>query len=546
MDRGQLIKSFEESEKRSLQDVPTVAFENEFQEHLFKAWSQVLGSYNFRIDDNFFRVGGSSLTALTLGAFISKDLKIDMRACDILATPKFMDLARAIEAKIRSGTSKYIERKIQYYDSGPLSYGQQFDWTNGWGREQNIQSAWRRTSRYFELVGQLDVKVLRQAFRSLVERHHGLRIGFHLADGRLSQRLRKTPDDVLEVVDLTNLCLADSQSETAKKVREIHEERFNFLGDAILFKATLIIGAESRGILVIRSPHILVDGYSLKMILSDLGRLYRKMKSQSDKALGSEFDDRSRMTIVQLGHLQKESETTDVYQKRKLYWQTYVSQVKDTTSYGSPKEGVRDDEFVSASIELTVADSDKIADVCEALQCTRFELIFAIFSRHILRRCDRANTPIAVFHSGRISAADSEIVGNLSVTIPVFPKGRGSLEETIIENRRELTSGAQNLPFPMTEVWTAMNHVYPKIAINYAPLRQTLELDGVEVKRNVSLEDVHGPIDTIYDLILGFDERKLGFFCRKAFLSQSELNGVVSDIKGELSSLISDQTSKAA
>lgn len=537
VDRSRLSKIYEENESKAGETQTTISFENELQEKVFQIWRKVLGSYTFSLNDNFFRVGGSSFLALTLTALISKTLNVDVRPADVLVAPTFRDLVTAIGQKIQSRQFHLAEVQIpKRQNTGPLSYGQSSDWI----LENEVQSAQRGTSKYIEFSGRLDIGALDRAFIALLERYPTLRTVFQLTNGHPTQFIKDTPSSILQIFDFSDLSTAEAKSKISESVFKIYHDRFNLVDPGGLVKIIVYLVPGERGVILLRSPHILLDGVSLNIVLKDLGHFYSEMKSDSHGILGPKPEAQLPVTIVQLAHLERRLESAAEYRDRKSYWDAYVGRVKSILSVDRRERDDQLGEIVNASFELAESEVDRVADACEHLSCTRFDLVLALFARQISRFSGQSSSLLKVRHSGRLSHFDAELVGNLTVMVPVMVDCSGSLEGALAGIRQELNAVTEHMPFPLHEVWSELNGLGPDIEVNYLQPNSKLEfnLEGLEIRRCVPLDGFLGAKRCPKGIFLSFNDRKVTLIGNKNFVSQTDIEKIILLIKEELSALV--------
>lgn len=77
-----------------------VKCETELEEKLVTMWKDVLGHENFSIHDNFFDVGGNSITAIRIVSMLKKDYHIGIR--DIFLQESILNLAKLLESRKRN------------------------------------------------------------------------------------------------------------------------------------------------------------------------------------------------------------------------------------------------------------------------------------------------------------------------------------------------------------------------------------------------------------------------------------------------------------
>jgi hypothetical protein len=152
----------------------------------------------------------------------------------------------------------------------PLTYTQQARWTAfsviGMDRNTRTCAVARRLS------GRLDVGCLRKSFNELVRRHEALRT-----------RIVVTPDGPVQQIDasaqyeLPVFTLADRPATAKAEARDLVEEFVNEPVDMTrgpLFGARLIKLSDSDHVLVMAADHMIADGMSMLLLLSDVWVTY--------------------------------------------------------------------------------------------------------------------------------------------------------------------------------------------------------------------------------------------------------------------------------
>ena len=126
------------------------------------------------------------------------------------------------------------------------------------------------------LDGRLDVEALQAAMQALVQRHASLRAAFPPVNlGRPVQVI--VPRSMLpwRSIDLSLLDEAAREERLAQLLRQDRNERFD-LACAPLLRCTLIRLAADRHRLVLTNHHILMDGWSLPVLVRELLALYAR------------------------------------------------------------------------------------------------------------------------------------------------------------------------------------------------------------------------------------------------------------------------------
>ncbi|NEE54350.1 non-ribosomal peptide synthetase, partial [Streptomyces sp. SID8455] len=127
----------------------------------------------------------------------------------------------------------------------------------------------------FELTGELSAERLRAACAATLRRHAVLRAGFRLrANGKPVQLVRRVVETPWTELDLS----AESESGRRKRLLAFLEDerlhRFE-MGAPPLMRFALIRLAPDHHAFVMTYHHILLDGWSLPLVLQDLLAFYR-------------------------------------------------------------------------------------------------------------------------------------------------------------------------------------------------------------------------------------------------------------------------------
>ncbi|MFC0215901.1 non-ribosomal peptide synthase/polyketide synthase [Paenibacillus chartarius] len=262
----------------------------ETEKRLAAIWKEILGTAELGPHDDFFRSGGHSLSAATLAARILKEFKTKIPLRTIFKNSTIAELAARIDEKsgtaaprerektearataaeasnIGGGEAPLTDNKIRpaaVQAAYPLSSAQKrlfvLDRLEGAGTAYNIPAA-------MMLEGAIDAVRLQRAFVSLIQRHESLRTSFKLVDGEPRQLVRDEAEFALEI------------GETSEELVNVAIDRFVRpfdLGQAPLIRVGLVKVTDrtNRHVLLVDMHHIVSDGISIALIVSELMRLY--------------------------------------------------------------------------------------------------------------------------------------------------------------------------------------------------------------------------------------------------------------------------------
>ena len=234
------------------------------EELLCALFAQILGVPRVGVDDGFFDLGGHSLLAVRLTGRIRSTLGVEVDIHHLFdhPTPALLATQLADRATDRPPLTRSAHRP----ERPPLSYAQQRLWftdqLRGPHHAYNVPYAAR-------LSGPLDHAALRLAFRDVIGRHETLRTVFPAVGGTPYQK-------VLPVTDAAPDLVAEPVDEAGLRavVADAAGHLFDLAGDTPL-RVRLFRLAADEHVLVILMHHIATDGWSVGLLMRDLGTAYR-------------------------------------------------------------------------------------------------------------------------------------------------------------------------------------------------------------------------------------------------------------------------------
>ncbi|GAA4703571.1 hypothetical protein GCM10023263_46960 [Phytohabitans rumicis] len=231
------------------------------EEALCRAFAAVLGIDSVGADDDFFGLGGDSLSVGRLVALVRRDLGVEIGVRDVFEAPTVAGLAprgrpAAPRVPLRAGVPR-PERP-------PLSYAQERLWflhrLDGATPAYHMPVAVR-------IAGDLDVAALRAAFDAVVARHEVLRTVYPEADGVPYQRVLDpaSAGGVLRTAEVSAGALDAALDRTARLPFDLTRE--------IPVRAHLFT-VDGGHVLLVVAHHIAVDGWSAGLLWRDLAAAY--------------------------------------------------------------------------------------------------------------------------------------------------------------------------------------------------------------------------------------------------------------------------------
>lgn len=239
---------------------------------LASLWCNLLAVATVTAEDDFFALGGHSLLATRLASRIRRVFGVELPIATVFETSRLGRQAMEIDRLQRAGAKATPPIRRAPRDRPlPLSFAQQRLWLHerledvGWA--YNIPSA-------LALEGPLQVAALAASLAALEERHEVLRTCFEKRDGSPVQVIGSPRRRPLPRVDLEALGAKRAQRELERLLAESSRRIFD-LTRGPLWRALLVRLAASRHVLFLNFHHIIIDLWSVGVLVREVSELYR-------------------------------------------------------------------------------------------------------------------------------------------------------------------------------------------------------------------------------------------------------------------------------
>ncbi|WP_288048815.1 condensation domain-containing protein, partial [Nocardia sp.] len=230
------------------------------EEIVADVFADVLGAARVGLDDDFFALGGNSLSATQVAARLSAALDTELGVRELFDASTVVALAARVESRAGAGARTALAPQ-QRPDRVPLSLAQQRMWfLNRFDPEStvdNIPAAVR-------LSGLLDRQALQIAVADVLARHESLRTFYPEVDGAAQQQIVPTgqviPD--LAPVDVSEEALPARLADFVQTAFDVTAE--------VPFRARLFEVSPTEHILALVVHHISSDGFSMGPLTRDI------------------------------------------------------------------------------------------------------------------------------------------------------------------------------------------------------------------------------------------------------------------------------------
>ncbi|WP_344979212.1 amino acid adenylation domain-containing protein [Streptosporangium fragile] len=232
-------------------------------------WEELLRVPDISAHDDFFALGGHSLLAAQVVARVAARLGAEVSVRDVFEAPT----VEAFAARVTAARTAEARAPVTAAGEGPhrLSFAQQRLWFLD---RLAPGSPLYNVPLVLTIEGALDVPALAEGVRALARRHASLRTRLVEGDGGEPIQLITEDADVrLEAEDLRRLPETERERQADLLARREAELPFD-LETGPLLRVRLLRLADERSVLLLTMHHAVSDGWSVGVLIRDLGALY--------------------------------------------------------------------------------------------------------------------------------------------------------------------------------------------------------------------------------------------------------------------------------
>jgi amino acid adenylation domain-containing protein/FkbM family methyltransferase len=235
-------------------------------------WADVLGLERVGVSSNFFESGGHSLLAIQIVSRIREAFRADLSVRHLFEAPTVAKLARSIEAAGQASQhlSALPLRSIPQVTELSLSVAQQWRFLVD---RTMPHVPLRLVSSAFRLSGPLSISALERGLNEIARRHESLRTTFESRNGRDIPVIAPAGTLPFAVIDLTTMPNTRREAAAMQLVTEEVHRLFDRVTGPLL-RVTLLRLDRQEHLLLFVIDHIIFDGWSLRLFLQEISRLY--------------------------------------------------------------------------------------------------------------------------------------------------------------------------------------------------------------------------------------------------------------------------------
>jgi amino acid adenylation domain-containing protein len=323
-------------------------------------------------------------------------------------------------------------------------------------------------STALRLTGRLNLTALEETFNEIVRRHETLRTTFVLMEGQPMQAIAPTLTIPLPLIDLRHLSATERETQARQLTTAEAQRPFN-LTTSPLLRVTLLQLDQAEYLLLINLHHIVADGWSIGVLIRELGALYTAFLEEKPLLLPE-----LPIQYADFALWQREWLVGEVHQTQLAYWQKQLNGISvlnlptDRSRSAVPTyRGAR--QF----LELPPSLSQALVALSHQEGVTLFMTLLGAFQTLLYRYTQQEDivvgSPIANRNRSEIEGLIGFFVNSLVLRTDL--SGNPTFRE-LLNRVREVTLGAyahQDLPFEKL-----VEELHPQRDLSRHPLFQVV------------------------------------------------------------------------
>lgn len=399
---------------------------------LARLWSEVLGVENIGLNDHFLELGGHSLKAASLAAAIHRELAVEVPLRQIFKHLSLQSLAAFMDRECEPVPALEIH-PVAPAEHYPVSYAQRRLYLNKlFDRDAvtyNMPSA-------FTLEGQLDKTAFERAFEQLIQRHESLRTVFKTEEESAVQLIReKTPFRV------------EYLAAAGKPVEEYMRSfvRPFDLSSGPLLRVFLVEMGFEKHLLLFDMHHIVSDGLSMEILVSEFSQLYN---GHGLDPLKLQYKDYSAWQQV---FRQSES-----FRSQESYWLAEFEELPEVLSLPTdhPRGAAQNFEGESYQFSISAETGAAIRKLSRESGLSLYMLTLAAYKILLSKYCGQQDLVVGTPVSGRRHSDLEQLIGMFVNSLPLrsFPQGDKTVSVYLEEIRETFFKAFENQDYPLEEL----------------------------------------------------------------------------------------------
>ncbi|OUR77781.1 hypothetical protein A9Q83_09690 [Alphaproteobacteria bacterium 46_93_T64] len=237
----------------------------ETNERVANLWKKILRATDIDDNDNFFQLGGNSLQAIQMIAEVGESLHTRLPLSLIFAHPTLAEFCAALlRIERQSPLSPVINQAA--IKTRQLSFGERQIWFEHHNSSRHIAY---NIVISIEFSGRFQLSAMKTSLRQIVRKHEIFRTSYSQENEQILARTDKIDDVSVITTSLQEIQAPSFNELTSQLIMEEAAHVFSFTGETRPYRFRLIQCAEQHHVLLLNLHHILVDEWSIGILMQE-------------------------------------------------------------------------------------------------------------------------------------------------------------------------------------------------------------------------------------------------------------------------------------
>jgi Condensation domain/TubC N-terminal docking domain len=261
--------------------------------------------------------------------------------------------------------------------------------------------------------GLLDREMLADSISEIVARHGPLRTTFMELDGAPRAVVSPATTVDLSYLDLRNQAL-EAKTGAADTFVAAHQRTPFDLEKGPLIRAAVITLAGDDHIIVVTQHHLVTDGWSIGIFLTELGQCYRARylnRNARLPELSVRYSDYARW--------QREREAQQRYQECVAWWKEHLAGLTSLELPGARRvqTGAPNYHGIAQDLSVPSALTARLKDLSRELHCTLYTVLLTAWATLLHRYSGQPDFAVGTLTNGRDRPELQNLIGFFSNTV---------------------------------------------------------------------------------------------------------------------------------
>jgi len=470
-------------------------------------WGELLGIEPVGRNDNFFELGGHSLLATQVISKIRSQMEIELPLKALFERPSIAQLAPLIAQGDKSEIPAIRPVDRRKLERLPLSFAQERLW---FLNQLEPDSAGYNIPGAVTIHGELDIDQLEQAFNLTIARHESLRTVFPSEEGQARQLILESLEFRLERIDLSYHPTQEERDRQAKEICRTEAAMPFDLACGPLLRGKVIRLGEEEHILMLNMHHIISDGWSMGILVRELGLIMEALRQGRDPELAPLPIQYVDYSVWQRRWL----EEGGVLKQQLAYWQEKLGGVAETLDLATDYPRLSMQSYAGATQEFALDGqlTEQLKSLAERQGCTLYMVLLAALKTLLYRYTGQndicVGSPIANRQYGETEGLIGMFVNTLALRSQVH--GEDTFADLLSQVKATCLEAYEHQDAPFEKV---VDVVSPVRNMAISPLFQVMvamqNAEGGALERNIQRYPMEIPISK-FDLSADFMETAEG------------------------------------